>query len=261
MRRTLKSIVIAAVAGVVALSAGVAYVSAGETTVVKVGNLVLAFGGKISPRALPRKTLAPIAFQLSLKIASGDGSHPPVARTLKGEIDRNVALNTRGVPTCRASQLLSRTSSAAKATCKDSLIGQGFAEAEIEFPEQPPFTARGPLLLFNGGTTRSRTLLLVHVFANAPAPTAFVTFVYVTRVHDGQYGLKIESHIPEIAGGSGSLIRLGLTGQKTFAFKHEQQGYYLAQCPTGTIRAVGEFSFSTSEKLDAAVAVPCTPKG
>src|SRR5690606_31808810 len=118
-----------------------------------------------------------------------DGKHPPAARTFEGEVDRNGALNPKGLPVCKQGQLEARTTEAALKACKGALIGKGSAQAEVEFAESAPFDARGPLLVFNGGGTAKKTKILVHVYANVPAPTAFITQVFVTRINKGKFGL------------------------------------------------------------------------
>lgn len=260
MRRPAKSLSLALIAIVIALSAAALSVSAKPTTVAA-GNLVLTLDGKITPKALSRTELTPITFQLSADVDTKDGKHPPAARTFDAEIDRNGALNTKGLDVCRRRELEARSTEDARRVCKDALIGHGFAEAEIEFPEQAPFDARGPLLVFNGGTKGKKTLILVHVYASVPAPTAFVTPVHVTEIDGGKYGLKIESKIPVIAGGSGSLSSLAITNRKIFTYRGEKQSYFLARCPTGRLFGRGKLSFSDGTRLLGTLAEPCTPKG
>src|SRR5262245_11325561 len=190
--------------------------SAAKPTVVSLGNLVLKFNSSVSPKALPKKELAPITFKLSANISTKDGKHPPAAKTFSGDVDKNGMLDTKGLPVCKAGQLEARPTAQAKAACKKSLIGQGSATAEVEFPEQAPFNAKGPLLVFNGGTKGGKTLMLVHVYANVPAPTAFITKVFITKEHKGKYGMHLDSKIPTVAGGSGSLTNFEITNHKMF---------------------------------------------
>jgi hypothetical protein len=246
--------------GVVAAVA-FAGISTAKPVVVSLGNLVLKFDSSVSPKALPKKTLAPISFKLSTKISTKDGKHPPAAKEFEGYVDKNGQLNTKGLAVCKSGQLEARPTSQAKAACKSSMIGQGFATAEVEFAEQAPFDAKGPLLVFNGGTKGNKTLVLVHVYANVPAPTAFVTKVYVTKVRKGKFGMKLESKIPVIAGGSGSLTSFEITNKKFFNYKGKKQSYFLAKCPTGSLFGEGSVSFTNGDRLKGTVVVPCTPTG
>jgi hypothetical protein len=239
----------------------VAGMAVAKPTVVTLGNLVLKFDSTITPKALPKKEFAPVTFKLSANISTKDGKHPPVAKSFVAEIDKNGALNAKGLPACKPGKLEARPTSQAKAACKASLIGQGTATAEVEFPEQKPFDATGPLLVFNGGVKGGKTLILVHVYANVPAPTAFVTRVNVTKINKGKYGLKVDAKIPTVAGGAGSLTNFSITNKKFFNYKGKKQSYFLAKCPSGSLFGQGEVSFSSGDKLKGTVAVPCTSKG
>jgi len=238
-----------------------ASVSVAKPVVVSLGNLVLKFDSSVSPKKLPKKKLAPITFKLSANISTKDGKHPPAAKTFSGDVDKNGALDTKGLPVCKAGQLEARPTAQAKAACKKSLIGQGSATAEVEFAEQAPFTAKGPLLVFNGGTKGGKTLILVHVYANVPAPTAFITKVFVKKEHKGKFGLHLESKIPVVAGGAGSLTNFQIKNKKIFTYKGKKKSYFLAKCPTGSLFGQGEVTFSNGDKLKGSVVVPCTPKG
>jgi hypothetical protein len=62
------------------------------------------------------------------------------------------------------------------------------------------FSAEGPLVLSNGGTKGGVTTLFVHAYVNVPAPTAIVTTVKISKIHNGRNGLKAVGSIPKIAG-------------------------------------------------------------
>lgn len=257
-KRMSKPAVFAGLALAIALSLGaIAYAA---TSTVTVGNLVLKIKSSVSPKALPKKAPAPITFKLGVGVSTKDGRHPPAAKTFRGEIDRNSVINAKGLPVCKPGQLVARTTAAVKAACKKALIGQGFAEAEVEFPESAPFDAKGPLLAFNGGQKGGKTLILVHVYANVPVPTAFVTRVNISKINNGRYGLKFDSRIPVIAGGAGSLTEFSLNLRKMFTFKGERQSYLLAKCPLGRLFGEGVLTYADGTRLKGAAALPCIPK-
>jgi len=258
MRKRLRLILaLGAAVAVVVASAAVA----AKPTVIVAGNLVLKINGEVRPKALPKKKFAPITLKLSADLSTKDGSHPPAAKTFEAEFDKNGTLNAKGLPVCKQGQLEARTTQAALKACKKSLVGRGDAEAEVEFPESKPFKAKGPLLVFNGGTKGKTTKLLVHVYANVPAPTAFITPVTVTKINKGRYGNAVEARIPIIAGGAGSTIHFSVTNKKLFNYKGKKQSYFLAKCPSGRFFAQGAVSFSDGTRLKGTVIRPCTPKG
>jgi hypothetical protein len=252
----------AALAGLVSAAAlSLAAVAFAATSIVSAGNLTLEIDSSVSPKALPKKTLAPIAFKLGTSVATKDGKHVPPATSFRGEIDRNSALNPTGLPVCKPGQLQARPTAAAKAACGGALIGQGFAEAEVEFAESAPFDARGPLLMFNGGRRGGEIVILVHVYANVPSPTAFVTEISVSKVDNGRYGLEFDARIPVIAGGAGSLTRFWITFRKAFTYRGQRQSYFLARCPAGRLFGHGKLAFADGTLLRATAALPCIPKG
>lgn len=254
-----KPAVFAGLALAIALLLGaIAYAA---TSSVTVGNLVLKIKSSVSPKALPKEAPAPIAFRLGVGVSTKDGRHPPAAKTFQGEIDENSVINAKGLAVCKSSQLVARTTAAAKAACKNALIGQGLAEANVEFFESVPFDAKGPLLAFNGGQKGGKTLILIHVYANVPAPTAFVTAVKISKISNGRYGLKFDSRIPVIAGGAGSLTKFSLNLHKMFTFKGERQSYLLAKCPLGRLFGEGVLTYADGTRLKGTAALPCIPKG
>lgn len=258
MKRRLRWGIVLGTALAVAV-AGVAV--AAKPTVVTAGNLVVTLNGGVTPTALPKKKFAPITLKLSASLRTKDGSHPPAARTFEAEFDKNGMLDPKGLPVCKQGQLEARTTTAAKRACKKSLIGKGSAEAEVEFPEQAPFKAKGPLLVFNGGGNKKKTKIYVHVYANVPAPTAFITPVVVTKIKKGRYGNKVVGRIPKIANDAGSTIKFSVTNKKIFRYKKKKKSYFLARCATGKFFARGAVAFSDGTRLKGTVIRSCNQKG
>ena len=96
-------------------------------------------------------------------------------------IDKDVKVNVKGFPVCKAGQLEARDTKAAKRVCGKTILGKGHADAEIAFPEQKPIKVPSPLLVFNGGEHGGKITLLIHTFITVPAPTAIVTTVTIKR--------------------------------------------------------------------------------
>lgn len=244
----------------IALCLSALLLTSASAQTVRQGNLVVTIEGGFSPKKLPKKTPAPIALSVSGSLKTADGTHPPALKTLHLEFDRHGHLNTKGLATCKASQLQSTLTSTAERVCKEALIGTGRAEAEIAFPEQAPFSAGGKLLIFNGAPKGGKQTLLIHVYAFVPAPTTFVTTAVISKAK-GKYGTTADIAVPTIVAGQGSLIAFNATIQKTFTYKGKKQGVLLASCPTGHLYAHGDFAFADGEKLSGNVVKSCTPKG
>jgi hypothetical protein len=248
-KRLILTLALGAVVALVVAGAASAY----KPTVVKVGNLVLTFNGGITPSKLPKNKMAPISLNVSGKIATADGSHPPALTEFVVETDKNGSIEAKGVPTCKKGKLEATTTAAAEKACKPAIIGKGITDVEILFPEQAPIPANSKLLAFNGGVSGGKTTLLIHAFLTQPTPTAVVTTVKVSKIHNGRYGLKSVASIPKIANGAGSVTNFNLTINK--------KGYLLARCPDGHLDAQGEAVFNDGTRAKGAVTRPCTPKG
>lgn len=250
---------IAAVAVAALLLAAVA--AYGARKVECFGNLCIADNGGISPSKLPRHGRAPITARLSGEISSRDGSHPPALQSIQLEVDRTIAVDARGIPTCRPAQIEARTTAEARRACGSALVGSGEAEVEVAFPEQAPFSATGPVLLFNGGVHGRTTKVLLHAYVSVPAPTAIVTVATVTRIHRGRFGLEIAAQVPRIAGGAGSVTRFQLKVGRRFAYRGRRRSFLTAGCPTGSWETKGEVLFSDGTRAGLTHVFPCTPTG
>jgi hypothetical protein len=235
-----------------------ALIATATADTVRVGNLIITVDGAISPKKLPKQTPAPITLKLSGSIATADGAHPPALKTLDLEFDRHGSLNTKGLATCTVGKLQSTLTAQAKRICGDALVGTGTVSADIAFPEQAPFGASGPLLIFNGAPKGAKQVLIFHVHANVPAPTTFVTTALISK-QGGKYGTRAEVAIPTITGGQGSLTSFKATLHKTWTYKGQKQSLLLASCPSGTLYAHGDFSFADGTRAAGDVVRGCTP--
>jgi hypothetical protein len=248
-----------AIGTVLALS--IAASAAAKREVVRTGNLFLADNGGITPYKLPRHRQAPIAAHISGEIGTTDGTHPPAVKTVNVDFDKNFEVNARGLPACPGGRLEARTTAAAKAACPKAIVGTGEGEVEVEFAEQRPFTAKGPIVLFNGGVHGGTTLLYIHTYVAVPAPTAVIATVKISHINRGHFGLHTVSQIPVIAGGAGSVTKFKLTIDRKFTYKGSSQSYLTGSCPTGLYYTEGEVLFRGGPKLGLTHADPCTPAG
>ena len=258
-----------ALAAVVALGvAGVASALKLTTTTVRAGNLQATFGGGIHQRTLPKHKFEAFKHTIFGTIKTTDGTHPSAFRELILDIDKDVKINTKGYPVCKANQLEARDTKSAKRVCGKTIIGSGSAHAEIAFPEQAPIKLLSPLLIFNGGESGGKLTLLAHTFITVPAPAAIVTTVTVQRRGTGVHAV---AKIPVIAGGSGSAIDFKFTLGKTYRYKHRKVGYFEARCPDGVFKVRSKRALFKNETKTPGVAaqtvlkgglgVPCIGKG
>lgn len=245
-----------ALMAVALLVAAVVSIASGDT--VKAGNLEISIEGGITPKKLPKKTPGPITLTVEGSIKTNDGSHVPVLKTVNLQFDKHGSLYTKGLPTCNPSKLQSTLTAQAKKACGSALVGTGRVAAEIAFPEQAPFNASGPLLIFNGKPKGGNPTLVFHVYAHVPAPTTFVTTGIIKKIH-GKYGTEAQISIPTIVGGQGSLTSFKATLHKTWTYKGQKKSLLLASCPSGVLYAHGDFKFADGTTLKGSVTRPCTP--
>jgi hypothetical protein len=226
-----------------------------------IGVLCVGDNGGLSPTKLPKHGSVPATARIIGDISTRDGSHPPALQQIEADIDRTIKVDAVGLPTCSKSQLEASSSAAAKKVCGDAIIGSGSAEVEVAFPEQQPFRATGPLLLFNNGVHRGTTSVLLHAYVNVPAPTAIVVKAKVTRIHLGRFGLHLEAHIPKIAGGAGSATAFDLKIGRRYTYKGRRKSFLRASCPTGSWETKGNVLFSDRTRIGFTHVFSCTPEG
>lgn len=227
----------------------------------QVGNLIVVGNGGIVPKKLPKRQQAPVAGHLVGEIKTTDGSHPPALETLSIDYDKTLYVSAKGLPVCPKGRLVARSTADAKQACPDAIVGSGEAEVEVAFPESRPFTAKGPIYLFNGGVHGGITLLYVHTYVAVPVPTAVIATVEISRVNRGKYGLHQTTEIPKIAGGAGSATKFDITVDRKFTYKGKQQSYLTASCPTGRYYIEGQAQFAGGPNVGITHVLPCTPMG
>ncbi len=264
MRRNL----LVALALSAALAVAVAALASAATITVRAGNLITTFSGSASPKAMPKNKYVPVKTNVSGVIKTSDGTHPSALREVVFDIDKDVKINVKGLPSCKPGELEARDTKAAKKVCGDSTLGTGLAHVEIAFPEQKPILVNSPITIFNGGESGGKVKLLIHVFITVPVPAAIVTQVTIQKKGTGIHSI---SKIPVAAGGSGSAIDFKFSVGRTYTYKGKKVGYGEAKCPDGKFKVNVPKIFFKNEAKIAGVAptttlkggllVPCTPKG
>lgn len=243
------------------IAVAVAGIAAADAPVrVEVGNLVVTADGGLTPKAISKTKLTPVAFHASGKIETKDHTHPPALTEVLIEGDRNVAVNTKGLPSCPSGQLQSRDTAAAKTACDKSLVGTGTTTVQVQFPEQKPIDVNSELLVFNGGQKGGVTTLYIHAYFSAPVTGAIVTTVKIKQIKKGRYGILSTATIPKIAGGSGSVTSFSLKIDRKYTFKGKRMSVISAKCPDGKIQAKATAKFTDGTAATAGIIRGCTGK-
>jgi hypothetical protein len=230
-----------------------------ETTTV--GNIKFTADGGFSPKALPKKQMAPIALNARGKIQTVDGTHPPALKEVVLDTDKNGTIDVKGFPSkCTSGKLQSQDTKAAEKICKKAIIGKGKTDVQIAFPDSKPVDVKSDLLVFNGGFRGGTTTLYIHAYITVPVPAAIVTTVKIKKIKKGRYGLRSVASIPKIAGGSGSVTSFNLTVNKKYKVKGKRKSVLNAKCPDGKLQAHATAVFSDGTKASTEFIRPCRGK-
>jgi hypothetical protein len=252
------AILAAAIALCAMAVAGSALAAGGETPVtVKVGELELTANGGFTPNAISATKQTPIELKAAGEVKEADGTHPPAVREILIEGDKNAEVHTKGIPTCSSGQLQATTSSAALAACKSALIGEGTTTAQVAFAEQKPLTVPSKLLLFNGGEKGGKITWFAHAYFSQPISGAIVTTVTISKIHKGPFGTLAVAKVPQITGGSGSIISFNLKIKKSVGGINPIS----AKCVGGKLKVHVEAKFEDGTKADTEIIRACTAKG
>ena len=237
MRKRLISILAIGAALAVAV-AGIA--TADKPTIVQVGNLKLTLNGGFTPKKLPKKGKpAPITLNVSGKIQTVDGTHPPAVKEIIVETDKNGSINAKGLPDCTAGKL-----QAAGHRARD----QGSARTRSSAKARPTSRSNSPnrrrssrkskLVAFNGGVKGGKTTIFIHAYLTSP--------VSGRGRHDG-HGLEdpqrpLRHQVGRQDPEDSRRLRLAeeffeLNFNRKFTYKHKQQSTCFAKCPDGHLNA------------------------
>ena len=212
------------------------------------------------PSKLPKGKLSPVKLEFRGIIGTVEDERP-VLKQVVLEIDRNVAIDPKGLATCRLGRIKKVDTATALETCKAALVGEGRLGFEVAYSEQPPLLPYSHVLAFNGGIKRGVTTIYFHSYLSSPVSAAAVGTIKASKVHRGRYGTKLVVTIPEIASGSGWLTRFELNLFRIFLYKGRKQSYLLARCADGKLQARWEAKFAEVPAVRGALSQHCTPKG
>ncbi|HET9153767.1 MAG TPA: hypothetical protein VFN85_06600 [Solirubrobacterales bacterium] len=232
------------VVGVVALSVGCLLTgSLAHAELAERGNLFVKFDGGIAPTALPRTVRAPIAVRVDGTVRVLSGERPPALRRISIAINRGGVIDTRGLPTCRRSQIEPATSQQALEACGPALVGEGRYLGALALPEQDRFPLQGRVLAFNAVINGQRAIL-AHVYGSDPVPNSRIIVFHIHQAHDGTFGATLSAALPARLNHSGYLKKISLDLRRTFVYRGQRRSYLSAACsaPAGFTSASFPFS-------------------
>jgi hypothetical protein len=236
-----------------------------QAEVVRKGDLQVKFEGQLTPRSLPRSTQAPVNVSVSAKITPVGKAELPQLRTMSIAINRNGAINTKGLPLCELDDIQPATTADALAVCRKSLVGEGSFTADVPASGRAPFPSEGKLYAFNG-TSEGHPAILAHVYGVRPAPTSF-TLVFLISKGGGTFGNTLKVALPSSKAG-GAITGISLSLGKTFTSHGKKQSYVTGSCPApkgvhvaGFPFAKASLAFSDGRKVDSTLNRSCSVRG
>ena len=230
-------------AALLLLALGIAGVARAE--VEQEGNVIVAFDGGISPKALPREGVAPVAVTIDSSFKSAEGADPPPQlRTISIGINRAGRIFDRGLPTCRVRKIQPATIRAAKRICGAAIVGNGRVQVRVHLANQPPFTFKGPMLVFHAERSGGNRRLLAQVYGRKP-PSAFVLNFKIVET-SGEFGTVIKTSLPRSARKWAYVTHFDMKLRRTYTYRGERRSYVNAGCaaPEGFPGAVYNFARS-----------------
>ncbi len=230
------------------------------------GDLFVRFKGGITPRALPRAKLAPIAVSVAGTVKSLSGERPPALRRIRIELNRGGVLDPTGLPLCHYQQLVAASPKQVLAECGDALVGEGSYKAKTAFPEQETFPSEGNMLAFNA-IYEGHSAILAHIYGHEPVPISRI-IVFRIRRSGGTFGTILTGSLPDAVNHYGYVAGISLRLFRRFDVDGRRRSYLSAACaaPSGFPSAVFPFarasmSFADGRTLSSTLTRSCRVSG
>ncbi|MEK6252613.1 MAG: hypothetical protein AABM43_11925 [Actinomycetota bacterium] len=201
-------------------SVGIAYGAANTETIT----------GTISPKKLPKKGKgAPVSLFLEVSATnSGNAFQIPNPVTLaKVDLDKDIKIQQKGLPTCDPTQFTSATTTAqAKTACSDSLVGGGSSKIAVPSATgSPPIEIAAVVTAFNGA---GKTLILFTYNTLSGAQTLVGKLGPSTG--GAKYGTTLTVPVPPLAGGSAVIQELNTKVSKKYHLHGNKASYVSSTC-------------------------------
>lgn len=205
---------------------------------VQQGKLLVYFDAGIKPKTLPRNELRPVKVGFIGSFENLDGSDVPPLKTMTLELAKGGVVQSDGLARCPKPRIAQRTTSSARAACREALVGQGYVTTAVRFPDGKRLRSRSSLLLFNAGSD-----ILMHVYATEPAETTFIIPLRIRKTN-GKFGTVLTARFPRLAAGYGYLTGFRMTLFRVYRHGGAKRSFLQASCaaPSGLNRVAFELA-------------------
>ncbi len=223
---------------------------------IPISNLKMVFSPSVTPKKLSRVEATPVALNIKGRIETLDRSQPPAVREFVLDLDRNIAIDARGLPVCKGGHRDLRFPDL-KSRCKDAIVGRGNVGVQIQIPELQPISTQSELIVFNGGSRDAGvTTLYADAYLTQPITTSLVMTIKITR-HPHGYRAVIE--VPKLANGAGSLTHLSVKLKRRFTRNGEVVDFLTGRCPDVKLQSEASALFVDGTVLRGTTLQTCVP--
>ncbi|MBA3865254.1 MAG: hypothetical protein H0X42_02720 [Solirubrobacterales bacterium] len=193
-------------------------------------DLIVSFGGSISPPLLPRSGRAGVTVGVDARVRTADGRLPPALQRITLDINANGVLTHAGLPSCPIARLQPISTQDALRACGEALVGRGEAGGAILLPEQKPIPFEGRVVAFNGTLANGRRAILAHLYTTTPFPLTFVLPFTIQRTA-GTFGTRLVGLVPKNIRERTHVTRLSLRLGRSYEVGGRGRSYLSAGCP------------------------------
>ncbi len=223
--------------------------STGAITVTK-PDLTATVTATVSPTRLPAQGGAPVTLTVAGTFTRPDPTVPSPLRSMSFLLDRQLAVDTRGLPICPLGKLNNGAPvSYARKVCGQALIGSGTVDQAFRFPEGspiPPSERHSGVLFFNG-----KGGVLMFSYALHPAPGEVPSIVSIGS------GRRLDIRMSP---GLGSTVSFRFRLGRTWHDEGEQHSYLSGRCSSGTLSNQVTLAFADGDVSEAGPQ-RCTKRG
>jgi hypothetical protein len=248
------------IVGILVLAAAVAAATAfaGPTVTGSDGN-TQSIDALITPKKLPKKTLAPATLKVTTLTTSTTNPSgvpsPAIHATI--DFDKNAELFTKGLPTCNPAKVIGQSTEEAERVCRRAEIGSGHAVAYLQAGKV--YEVPQAVTAFNGTPQGGHPRIILHTYGTVPLQASVVLVGKVLNYDKEGYGPRLDLEIPLIAGGTGALKEFEVKISKRWTYKGVKRSFISAKCPNSRkLKVRGKFDYRDGESLTAFSKQACT---
>ncbi len=224
---------------------------------IPIPRLEMTLSLRVAPKQLSRVEGTPVALDINSRISTVNGSQPPAIREIAIDLDRQIAIDARGLPVCQGGWRDIRFPDL-KSRCKDAIVGGGRVGFQIELPGLPMTSSKSELVVINGGDRGpggSNLYAVAHLAE--PVTTAFAMTISIRRRSDGN---QLIVDVPKLANDAGSLTHLRLRLKRRFAGSDDTVDFLTARCSSGRLQSEIEALFADGTIMQGDTLQTCIPK-